>query len=132
MIAVRNIALWFGSLLLSVSLFSLIWSPSSFLFVFRITMIFALPVAFLYLPFVISLRDAEEGRIWTILGSGILIGPACGAIWTLFLALRGAPSIWQGDGIAPGAAAGLVFTLIVGLMTTAFYVIALKVFHWFT
>ena len=125
-----NIALWFGSLLLSVSVFSLIYGPSSFPFVFRITMMFALPVAFLYLPVVIALRDAEGGRIWTILRSGIVIGPACMAIWGVVLSLRGAPSIWEGDGIGPGLGSVLLFALIVGFLTTAVYVIALKVIYW--
>ncbi len=82
MIAARNIGLWFLSVLLSVGLFSL-WfggiedgSLKRWLFVFRITMKFALPVAFLYLPIVITQRDAEEGRMRVIAGSGIVIGPA--------------------------------------------------------
>jgi hypothetical protein len=129
MTTIRNIALWFGSLLVSVSLFSLLYGPASFLFVFRITMIFALPVAFLYLPFVISISDAEDGRIRTILGSGILIGPVSLANWGLILGLSGHHSIWDGDGIGPGLAAGLIFALVVGLLTAAFYVISLKVIH---
>ena len=55
---IRNVALWLGSLFLSVSRFSFIYGPASFFIVFGITMIFALPVALLYLPIVISVKDA--------------------------------------------------------------------------
>jgi hypothetical protein len=89
-------------------------------------------VAFLYLPFVISISDAEDGRIWTILGSGILIGPVALAIWGLTLGLSGRHSVWEGDGIGLGLAAGLIFALVVGCLTTAFYVISLKVIHHWT
>jgi hypothetical protein len=133
MITVKNIVLWFCSLLLSVSLFSRFYGPVAFSFVFRITMIFALPVAFLYLPFVIKFNDAEDGRIWAILGSGTMIGPASLALWALILDLKGTHSIWQGDGIGLGLAAGLILALVVGFLTTTFYVIALKVIHrWIT
>ena len=52
-----------------------------------VTMTLALPIWCLYLPFVIALKDAEEWRIWIILFSGILIGPASLASWGLILQL---------------------------------------------
>ena len=134
----RRIGLWFGSLLLSATLFSLLFSgarifgPGSVLPIFRVTMIFALPVWCLYLPFVIALKDAEQRRIWTTLFSGILIGPASLALWCVILQLRGADphKIWQGDPlIGLGCITVMVFTLIVGFLTTSFYVIALRILH---
>jgi hypothetical protein len=133
MIAVRNTGLWFFSLLFSVGLFSLIYARryglESFVFVFRITMIFALPVACLYLPVVIALRDAEEGRMRIIAGVGVLIGPASLALWGLILVARGKPSVWEGDGIGFGIVTCLILASIVGFLTTMFYVIALKLIH---
>jgi hypothetical protein len=137
----RRIGLWFGSLLLSVTLFSLLFNvlfsgPGFFrvgtvLLIFRVTLIFALPVWCLYLPFVIALKNAEERRIWTILVSGILIGPASLVLWSLILQLRGGDpdTIWQGDPLAFGVSGVMIFALIVGFLTTSFYVIALKVLH---
>jgi hypothetical protein len=138
----RRIGLWFGSLLLSVTLFSLLFNlhfsgPGFFrvgtvLLVFRVTLIFALPVWCLYLPFVIALKDAEEGRMWTILISGVLIGPAALVFWGLLLQLRGADpdAIWRGDPLAIGMGGAVIFALIVGFLTTSVYVIAaLKVLH---
>jgi hypothetical protein len=97
----RRIGLWFGSLLVSVTLFSFICSllfsgPGFFrlgtvLFIFRVTMIFALPVWCLYLHFVIALKDAEERRIWTILVSGALIGPTSLVLWGVMLQLVSCP-----------------------------------------
>ena len=52
-------------------------------------MVFALPAWCLYLPFVIAFKDAEGRRIWTILFSGILIGPVSLAFRCLIFQLRG-------------------------------------------
>ena len=66
MIAARNIGLWFLSVLLSVSLFSVAFAGrehaklKDWLFVFRITMKLALPAAFLYLPIVITKREMQR------------------------------------------------------------------------
>jgi hypothetical protein len=62
-----------------------------------------------------------------------MIGPASLALWGLILDLKGAHSIWQGDGIGLGLASVLILALLVGFLTAAFYVIALKVIHrWIT
>jgi hypothetical protein len=127
----KRIGLWFGSLLLSVTLFSLLFSRASVFFIFGVTMTLALPVWCLYLPFVIALKDAEERRIWTILFRGILIGPASLALWCLILQLRGGDphTIWQGAPPGLGCNSAVILALIVGFLTTSFYVIALKVLH---
>jgi hypothetical protein len=94
-------------------------------------MIFAFPAWYLCLPFVIALRNAEERRGWTILFSGILIGPASLAIWGLILQLRGGhpQKIWHGDPLVLGLNGAMIFAMIVGFLTTSFYVIVLKVLH---
>ena len=139
----RRISLSFGSLLLSVTLFTLLFGrfinrfepfrAGLLLFIFRVTMMFALPVWCLYLPFMLALKDAAERRIWTILLIGSLIGPASLALWGLILQLRGGnpDKIWYGDpllGVLGGVAAAMVYALIVGFLTTCLYVIALRVF----
>ena len=135
MTTTQRIGLWFGALFLSVALFSLLYmlyGPASFFFVFRIMMILAFPVACLYLPVVIALKDAEGARMWTMLGAGILIGPAALVLWALILQAsdHDVITIWQGDGIGFGVLKGMVLASIVGLLTTAFYLISLKVTHW--
>jgi hypothetical protein len=121
------------SLLLSVCFISAMYGQryglGSFFFVFRITMMFALPVACLYLPVVIALRDAEEGRMQIIAGVGVLIGPVSLALWVLILTALGKASIWQSDGIGFGVIPCLILASIVGFLTTMFYVIALKLIH---
>ena len=131
-----RIGLSFGSLLLSVILFSLFFTclfrAGSYLPVFNVTMVFALPVWCLYLPFVIALKNAETRRIRTILFSGILVGPASLALWCFHLQLRGGDryTIWHGDPlIGFGGIAAMICALIVGFLTTCFYVLALRVLH---
>lgn len=92
-------------------------------------MIFAFPVSLLYLPAVISIKDAKNERFWQLLVSGILIGPISMALWGLILTFRGADPrlLWQGE-LGPGLGAGLVFALIVGSLTITLYLIALRRF----
>ena len=128
----KRIGLWFGCFLLSVILFSIFLGRlGGAILVFRVTMIFALPVSFLYLPFVIALKDGEEGRTKILLIGGILIGPVCLALWGLTLQLRGGNPhmIWIGDGLDQGVASAAVCALIVGSMTSGCYVAALKALH---
>ncbi len=126
----RRIGLWFGSLLFSVTLFSVLFTGGRAV-IFRVTMMFALPAWCLYLPFVIALKDAEQGRIWIILFSGILIGPASLILWGLIPQLRGGDpvAIWQGDPLIGGTALVMICALMVGFLTTCVYVIALKVLY---
>lgn len=108
------------------------FSVGSVFLIFRVTLMVAFPIWCLSVPFVISLKDAEEGRIRTIFFRGILIGPAALALWCLILQLRGADPrmIWRGDPLTGiGGNLGVIFALIVGFLATSFYVIALKVFH---
>ncbi len=130
----RRIGLWFGSLLLGVMLFSLLYGlftsqVDAFFLIARITMMLALPVWFLYLPFVLAIKDAEGRRMWTVLVSGTLIGPAYLGLWGLVLQLKGgdAHEIWIGNGIDGGYGPDMISALVVGLLTTGFYVIGLKV-----
>lgn len=128
-----RIGLWVGCLLLAVGLFSVlfirVFSPGGeVMLIFRITMMFALPVWFLYLPLIIGLRDAEDSRIWTILISGTLIGPLAITAWCLIRQLAGGNTrdIWQGDPLAPSTAACMIFASVVGFLATAIYGISLK------
>jgi hypothetical protein len=132
MIVARNIGLWFLSVLLSVSLFSLWFFPSgdhwtlkSWLFVFRITMKLALPAALLFLPIVIKKRDAEQGRQWVIAGWGLLIGPAS----VVFLALVTGTLEQPSDPVGLSLLACLIYAFIVGSLTTILYITALKLVH---
>jgi hypothetical protein len=67
-----RIGLRFSSLLVAGLLFSVLCSlifggAGSIFLVFRVTMTFALPVACLYLPVLIALRNTEEQRMPIIL-----------------------------------------------------------------
>jgi hypothetical protein len=128
-----RIGLWFGSLLLSVALFCLLFSGGVTIFpFFRVTVRFALPAWCLYLPLVIAIKDADEGRLRALLFIGILIGPASVVLWSLILQLRGSDplTIWHGDPLTGvGGISGSIFALIVGSLTTCFYVTALKVLY---
>lgn len=129
----RRIGLWLGSLLLAVGIFSLLLGRGGAAGpIFQVTMIFALPVWCLCLPFVISFKDAEGRRIWTILVSGILVGPVAMGVWGMILQLRGdsPETVWGGDPlIGVGGLAAMAYALLVGTLTTSFYVTGLRVFR---
>lgn len=135
----RRIGLSFGSLLAGVTMFSLFFCVfvqrgigiELLLVVFSVAIVYACPVWCLYLPFVIALKTAEGWRIWPISASGIFIGPTSLALWGVMRVQGGADPqmIWQGDPLLcglGGMTAGIVFALIVGILTTSFYVTALK------
>jgi len=135
--ALSRIGLWFSSLLIAVLLFSLLFSlmvggAGSIFMIFRVTMTFALPVGCLYLPVLIALRNTEKQQISIILLGGILIGPASMALWCLVLLWTGGDShtIWHGDPLTGmGGFAAMLFALIVGSLTTVFYIFGLKATH---
>jgi hypothetical protein len=127
---IRRIGLWACCLILAVTLFSLPFG-AGFAVVFRVTMTFALPVWFLYLPLIVAFKDVEKRRIWIILVSGILIGPTALALWCLILQLRGgdAYTIWHGDPLAPSTGACMIFASVVGVLATAIYGTSLRVLY---
>ena len=144
-----RVGLSFVCLLLADALFSLLlalWLTmggsahiSLAVTVFRVALKIALPVWCVWLPFVIAAknregRDTEGRKIWIILLSGILVGPASIAVWSLIRLLRGAnpQMVWHGDpllGELGGGIACMIFALIVGSFTSLFYVAALKALH---
>jgi hypothetical protein len=73
-------------------------------FIFEVTMTFALPAWFLFLPLVFLLKGADARRGWVLLATGFLIGPTSMFLWASTLQLRGenARLFWQGDGEGPG------------------------------
>ena len=133
----RRVGLWIYAFLLAVSLFGLLfclvidteWTAqglptttvkdllAAFLVDSLATLVYALPGAFLYLPLVIGLKDAEGHRIWIILITGTLMGPAAMAIWCLF---------FQYPLPAPAGLTILLFATIVGSLAALFYAIALR------
>jgi hypothetical protein len=135
--ALGRIGLWFSSLLLAGLLFSVLSSlifggAGSIFLIFRMTMTFAFPVGCLYLPVLIALGNEDDRRRPIIVLGGILIGPASMALWGLFLEWRGGNThtIWNGDPLTGvGGFVAMFFALIVGSLTTLFYVFGLKATH---
>jgi hypothetical protein len=127
-----RVGTWFCSLLFAVGLFSLLVSRGasvqSATFVFKVTMVFALPVSLLCLPVVFFIKSTGKRQVWILLAVGLLIGPVCLAVWGLILQLRStnAQIIWQGDGESPGVVGAMLCAAIVGLLTTAVYTAILK------
>ena len=135
----QRIRLWFLSVLLAIVLFVLAYAlPASFSrnmadvmdvveMVFLTTSIYAIPVALLYLPLVIALKDATKWRLWALLIVGVLIGPAAIALWSLIwsLAMKGLPE----DEISMTALAPsfTLFAFIVGAIATVAYIFLLRV-----
>jgi hypothetical protein len=137
-----RVGLWFLSLLVAVGLFTGLFcalyagSPGYWMQalygVFRITMIFAFPVACLYLPVVIVLRDAAKRRLWIVLVSGALIGPVCMALLSIVQLMEGQSvhEVLYGDpllGSTGGAVGTMIEAFIVGTFTTVLYIVLLRI-----
>lgn len=134
--ALKRVGFSLGALLVSVTLFCVLFTlvsgslgtRGSFPFIFLGTLVFALPVWCLYLPFILKLKDAEGRRRWIILVTGTLIGPVAMGLWAAALLLNtlGLQRIVYeaGDLRAIGALVGFAF--FVGCLTSAFYVLALR------
>ena len=126
----RSIARWFGCLLFSALFFSLLFSfagPLMLLIIFQTTMSYALPVWFLYVPFLKRLENGKPWRMTLFLISGMVAAPACLVLYGLILQFRGGHKVWAGDGIDLGLAPVIISAFIVGGLTTGSYVFILKV-----
>lgn len=126
--AISRILLSFGSMLLAVALFCCWIGPlEAWTLIFRITMIFALPVWLIDLPILFLLRKTGRHHNWIVPVLGALIGPLCLMLWCGILVLRGQDwlSLWKGDPEALGLGAMLILASLIGLATNSFYTVAL-------
>ena len=140
-----RIALWFICLPLAICIFSLILSLFLLhgvgfgklwfiLPIFGVTMKCALPIWCLCLPVVAGVKQAQGWRMWSILAVGSLLGPFAVGLWFLILQIGGASPqpMWQGDplmGWVGSAITGMIFALIIGVLTSSFYLIGFKILH---
>ncbi len=117
-------------MLLAVAIFSvLLRRMGSALFVLKVTMIFAVPVWLINLPFLFLFKNVDRRHRWIVPALGGLIGPVCLTLWCGILVLRGSnwPSIWNGDWEVGGlgSESALIFSSLIGLSTNSFYTVAL-------
>ncbi len=134
--ALKRVGFSLGALLVSVTLFCVLFTlvsgslgtRGSFPFIFLGTLVFALPVWCLYLPFILKLKDAEGRRRWIILVTGTLIGPVAMGLWAAALLLNtlGLQRIVYEAGDLRPIGALMGFAFFVGCLTSAFYVLALR------
>lgn len=129
----KRIGMWTASVLLSIALLSLVvgllqGNFNTIPVIFRVGTIFALPMWCLFLPLIAFRKDSER-RTWVLFVGGGTIGPAAIAVGALIAQLKGGDveAIWNGDPLT-GVGAGLemIFSLIVGVLTTTIYVVALR------
>jgi hypothetical protein len=124
--------MWFGSVLVAVSLFSLLIItvfPIGFQLGLLVATIVALPVLCLSLPMVLILQNTDGRRGRLILFTSTLIGPVSIVLWCLLLQIKGADptSVWKGDPLTGiGGLWGTVFALVVGFVAGCCYVTGLK------
>jgi hypothetical protein len=126
----RRICYWFISFLLVVLPFSLLFgrAAGSVGFVLYVTLVLAFPCWCLYLPLIFRIEDANWPRSGILLLSGSLIGPA--TIFVLGLLTADENFFWKfwSGNVLDGEGTGyyMVFALIVGFLTSAIYVLFLK------
>jgi hypothetical protein len=125
--ATSRILLSFCSLLLAVAIFSAILGKlESWLFIFKVTLLVALPVWTINLLILFLFKNDRNDR-WIVPALGALIGPVCLTLWSGVLVLRGSNwlSIWNGDPEAGGLKSWLICASLIGLGTNSFYTLAL-------
>ena len=126
--ATSRILLSFCSMLLAVALFSVMLGRlGSWLFVLKVTLLFALPVWLINLPILFLFKNVDRHHRWIVPALGGFIGPVCLTLWCGILVLRGSnwPSIWNGDPEAGGLESALIFASLIGLSINSFYTVAL-------
>ena len=126
--ATSRILLSFCSMLLAVALFSVMLGRlGSWLFVLKVTLLFALPVWLINLPILFLFKNVDRHHRWIVPALGGIIGPVCLTLWCGILVLRGSnwPSIWNGDPEAGGLESALIFASLIGLSINSFYTVAL-------
>lgn len=125
-------ALWSACCLLLAAISCLLFGKAGSLDVgLRFTLVFVLPAWLLYLPVILKLKDAGNHRLWIILGSGPLLGPAVLALWFGVSITRGeSPSaLWQGDPLGPGTPILIFGSAIFTFVIAAIYGASLRLLH---
>lgn len=126
--AIARIFLSFCSLLLAVAIFSSwLGSMGSWLFIFKLTMFFALPVWLMNLPLLFLLSRARHLEVWIVPALGAFIGPLCLTLWFGIVVLKGSDwaSLLKSDPEGYGLEPTLIFASLIGLGTNTFYTVAL-------
>lgn len=133
--ALIRICLWLISFLLADACFSLFfgffWLEVVWVY-FLLTLLIAWPAWCLYLPVVITFKDAEGRRLWVILATGILVGPLSLVLWDAVARLHRnlkAPIVGLPDPLLALGEFGIVFAFVVGFLATCAYIYGLKVLH---
>jgi hypothetical protein len=131
MTAPKRIALAFGCLLLAFAIFGIVGTVPTLIRngpsfaqgeIEILPAYFAVAVAgwLLAIPFVILFKDADGWRSWAILAIGTAIGPIF--LLTPSLVATGGRISWQAEGT------GVAMSLLIGFLTTVFYVLLLRRF----
>lgn len=128
-----RVGLWLVSFLIADLCFSFFlgfFSLEVFAIYFVFTLFFAWPAWCLFLPVVVSCKNAEGRRIWALLCGGVLAGPLSLFLWDAVTRLRGKKALILGtDPLHSLGGFGIAFAMIVGSLTTCAYVYGLKRLH---
>lgn len=130
--ALKRISVWTVSCLIFIALIYATQGPAGTMdVVYRITLLYVLPLWVVFLPVTLKVKDAQGPRIWIILGYGLLTGVVVFAGLSVIQALnRGNPSIiWQGYATFSSMALWTTLAVASGLVVSAIYGMALKMFY---
>jgi hypothetical protein len=91
--------------------------------VYRVALLFVLPLWLLFLPICIRVNDVQKLRIWTILGSCTLTAAiAYAGLVFIQMLNRGNPTIiWQGYPTGPAIAVWMALAAAAGFIVGAIY-----------
>ncbi|MBT9329541.1 hypothetical protein [Paracidobacterium acidisoli] len=125
----KRAGLSFGCCLLLVVLMSGLLGPrGSIDVVYRVALLFVLPLWLVLLPVAIKVRDAKGIRFLGIMGWGTLAGPVALLILLLLQILHDGnfSRVWQGDPTVPSTAVWIGIAAVCSLFVSVIYGVSLK------
>lgn len=125
----KRASLLFGCCFILVAIMSGLLGPrGSMDVVYRIALLFVLPLWLVLLPIAIKLRDAKGVHFLGIMGWGTLAGPVALLLLLLVQILhdRNLSMVWQGDPTVPSTAVWMGVAAVCSLYVSVIYGISLR------
>lgn len=128
----KRVSLLFGCCLILVAVMSGLLGPRGNMdVVYRIALLFVLPLWLVLLPLAIKVRDAKGIHFLGIMGWGTLAGPLALLILLLVQILQDGnfSTVWQGDPTIPSMTVWMGVAAVCSVFVSVIYGVSLKAWY---